>query len=177
MSEEIKKRTIRVLINSVILFVIRITLDLTVPGALTLLALIPKEGLSIGTALVLILTIITIFLALRIIVDLIRLVDLTSGFIIKYIPGLKGKKKISLTRALKEILLVLILVLVMTIISPILLNIPKFGTWIARALSIIFTIISIILIYDAGKTLYAIFQSTIQHIIDQLSFEKEQNKV
>jgi hypothetical protein len=104
-------------------------------------------------------------------------VDLTSDFIIKYIPGLKIKKKISLEKALKEIFLVLILVLLMTIMSPILLNIPKFGPWIELSVSIIFIVISIILIYDASKTLYAIFQSAIQHFIDQVSIEEDNGNV
>lgn len=171
MSEEIKKRTVRVLINSGILVLIVVALDLSIPGVLALIFLIPREGLSMGTALILILITATSFLALRILLDLIRLVDLTSDFMIKHIPGLGIGKKVSITRALKEVILVLILVLSTAVISPILLLIPQIGYWLVLGVSVASIVVSIILIYGAGKTLYAVFQSSIQLFINILSGE------
>jgi len=169
MSEEIKERVIRVLINSGILILITLALDLSIPGTLALISLIPKEGLSLDTALLLLLIMITAFLALRILLDLMRLVDLTSDYLTSHIPGLKVEKRISIMKALKEMFLVLILVLITTLVSPALLLIPSIGSWLTIGLSAIVLVACIILIYDAGKTLYVIFESGIQLLIDKLA--------
>lgn len=169
MSEEIKERVIRVLINSGILFLISIALNLSIPGTLALISLIPKEGLSLGTALLLLIIMITAFLALRILLDLMRLVDLTSDYLTSHIPGLRAEKRISIVKALKEMTLVLVLVLITTLASPALLLIPSLGSWLTIGLSAIVLVTSIILIYDAGKTLYVIFEAAIQVLIDKLA--------
>jgi len=169
MSEEIKERIIRVLINSGILILITLALGLSIPGTLALISLIPKEGLSLSTALLLLLIMITAFLALRILLDLMRLVDLTIEYLTRHVPGLKAEKRISIIRALKEIALVLVLVLITTPASQALLLIPSIGSWLTIGLSAIVLVASIILIYDAGKTLYVIFESGIQLLIDRLA--------
>ena len=169
MSEEIKERVIRVLINTGILILITIALDLSIPGTIALISLIPKEGLSLSTALLLLLIMITAFLALRILLDLMKLVDLTSDYLTSHIPGLKAERRISITKALKEIALVLVLVLITTLASPALLLIPRTGSWLTIGLSAIVLVTSIILIYDAGKTLYIIFELSMQLLIDKLA--------
>jgi len=168
LAEEIKKRVIRVILNLAFLFVLAIALNITIPGALAVIRLIPKEGLSLSTAFMLLFIVVMAFQALRIILDLIRLVDVASTFLIKYIPGLKVKNKISVVRALKEIMIVIILILLTTAVFPIFLLVPKFEPWLTIGVSVISVVVSIILIYDAGKTLYAVFQSGLEFFIEKL---------
>ena len=175
MSEEIKERIIRVLINLGVLFLIVTASGLSIPSILASFSILPAQGLSFGTVFMLILVVISAFLALRILMDIMRLFDLTSEYLIKYIPGLKTGKGVSITRALKEIAFVLILVLLSTLISPVLLMIPHMGPWLALAVSLIILVTSVLLIYDAGRTLYAIFESGIQLFIDKLSGSRDRD--
>jgi len=168
LAEEIKKRVIRVILNSALLVVLAVALNITIPSALAIISLIPKEGLSLSTALMLLLITVMAFQALRITLDLVRLVDLTSDFIVKYIPGLKVEGRISVVKALKEVIIVIILILLTTALFPIFLLVPEFGPWLTIGLSVISITLSIILIYDAGKTLYAVFQSGLEFFIEKL---------
>lgn len=169
MFNEIRTRVFRILVNTGIMVIIMVALNLFLPGALSLIFLIPQQGLTFTTTLVLLLIVIITFFALRILLDLIHLVDLTSIRFINKIPGLRTERKISIKRALKEIIIVLVLILVGTVSSPFLLLIPNVGGWFSLGISIVLLAISIILIYDAGKTLYAIFQSGIQLFVDKLA--------
>jgi hypothetical protein len=169
MLNEIRTRVFRILVNTGIMIIIMVALNLFLPGALSLVFLIPQQGLTFTTALVLLLIVIVTFFALRVLLDLIRLVDLMSNRFVNQIPGLRSERKISIKRALKEIMLVLVLILVATASSPLLLLIPNVGGWISVALSLVLLAVCIILIYDAGKTLYAVFQSGIQLFVDKLA--------
>lgn len=169
MAAEIRKRVVRVVINSGLLALIIVIFQLALPGALALIFLIPKEGLTITTSFILLLITIASFFALRILLDLLQLVDLISDHLIKHLPGFKSDKRISIKKALKEITIVSALILLTPLASSLLLRIPSVGYWLTIGLSITFVIISIILIYDAGKTLYAVFQSGIQLLLDKIS--------
>lgn len=167
MAEELKKRVLRIILNSTILVVLTISLNITIPGALAIIRLIPQEGFSITTALMLLFIIIMAFQALRIILDLVRLVDFISDFIVKHLPGLKSGGKISIIKALKEIIIVIIIVILTTILLPLSLLTPDFPLQLTIGLSITSIAISIFLIYDAGKTLYAILQAGLEFFIEK----------
>jgi len=171
-SEEIRKRAIRVILNSGILFLIVTITSFTIPGVLAVIREIPKEGLTIGSAMGLLLVFVAAFFALRMLLDIIRLVDLTSDFLIAQIPGLKAEKRVSIVRALKELVAVLVMVIAVSIASPLLLFVPGVGWLLQVAVSVGLAIPSIILLYDAGRTLYAIFQSGIELFIERLANEK-----
>jgi len=169
MSEDIKKRIIRIIINLGALALILTASGLSIPGIIALLSILPTSGLSVGSFLMLILVIISTFLALRVLLDALKLVDLGSDLLVKHIPGLNDRKRISIIRALKEVIIAFLLVLLSTAATPILLLIPSIGPWLSFGMSIIVLVTSLALIYDAGKTLYAIFESWIQLIIDRLA--------
>jgi len=169
MSEEIRKRAIRVIVNSGILFLILTITSFTIPGVLGLVREIPREGLTIGSALGLLLVFVAAFFGLRMLLDLIRLVDLTSDFLVAQIPGLKAEKRVSIVRALKELIAVLVMVVAVSIASPFLLLVPRMGWLLQVGVSVGLAIPSIILLYDAGRTLYAVFQSGIELFIQRLS--------
>jgi len=155
------------------LFVLVIALNITIPGALTVISLIPKEGLSPSTAIILLFVVVMAFQALRIILDLVRLVDTISDFLIRHIPGLKAEGKMSVVKALKEVIIVVLIILLTTALFPILLLVPEFAPWLSIGVSIASIVISIILIYDAGKTLYAVFQSGLEFFIEKLMGSQE----
>lgn len=167
LAEELKKRVLRIILNSIILVVLTISLNITIPGALAIIRLIPQEGFSITTALMLLFIIVMTFQALRIILDLVRLVDFISDFIVKHIPGLKSGGKISVIKALKEISIVLIIIILTTILLPLSLLSPDIPLQLIIGFSIISIAISVILIYDAGKTLYAILQAGLGFFIEK----------
>lgn len=167
LAEELKKRVLRIILNSIILVVLTISLNITIPGALVIIRLIPQDGFSITTALMLLFIIVMAFQALRIILDLVRLVDFISDFIVKHIPGLKSGGKISVIKALKEIGIVIIIVILTTILLPLSLLTPDIPLQLTIGFSIISIAISIILIYDAGKTLYAILQAGLGFFIEK----------
>jgi hypothetical protein len=174
LAEEVKKRVLRITLNSTVLVVLAIALNITIPGALAIISSIPSEGLSLSTALILLLVIVMAFQALRIILDLVRLVDLFSELLVKHIPGLKTEGKVSVVKALKEIIIVIVLVIITTAVFPFTLLVPELEPWLSIGVSMTSIIVSIILLYDAGKTLYAVFQSGLDFFIDRIVGNGEQ---
>ena len=174
LAEEVKKRVLRITLNSTVLVVLAIALNITIPGALAIISSIPSEGLSLSTALILLLVIVMAFQALRIILDLVRLVDLFSELLVKHIPGLKTEGKVSVVKALKEIIIVIVLVIITTAVFPFTLLIPELEPWLSIVVSMTSIIVSIILLYDAGKTLYAVFQSGLDFFIDRIVGDRDQ---
>ena len=163
---EIKKRVLRIILNSTVLVVLTVALNITIPGALAIIRLIPQEGFSVTTALMLLFIIVMAFQALRIILDLVRLVDAVADFLVKRIPGLKSGGKISVVKALKEIVIVIAIILVTTTVLPLSLLTPDFPPQLTIAFSILSIAISVILIYDAGKTLYAVLQAGLDFFVE-----------
>jgi hypothetical protein len=155
--------------NSGIMFLIITITTFAIPGTLALISQIPMEGLTIASAIGLLLVFLSAFIGLRIILDLISIVDLASDFLMTHIPSLKANKRISIVRALKEILAVLIMSITATIAGPILLFVPKVGWLLQLLVSVGLAIPAVILLYDSGRTLYAIFQSAIELFIDSLA--------
>jgi hypothetical protein len=179
MSEEIRKRAVRVIANIGMLLLIVAITSFAMPGVLAVIGQIPRVGLTIGSAVGLLLVFIAAFFSLRTLLDLIRLVDLVSNFVVSRIPGLRIQRRVSIIRALKELIVVLALIVGVSLISPFLVLIPDFGFQLQLAISIGFAVPSIILLYDAGKTLYAVFQSMIEFIIERLpdgSARQQQDK-
>ena len=87
MSDEVCKRTVRVVANGLIFFFILTVMSIALPDALLLVRRVPMQGLSYCSAVGLLLVIIMAFLGLRVLMDLIRLVDLTSDYLLLHIPG------------------------------------------------------------------------------------------
>ncbi|MEM2094226.1 MAG: hypothetical protein QXI32_02890 [Candidatus Bathyarchaeia archaeon] len=172
MLSEICKRLLRILVNGVAFFFMMTVMTIVFPDVLFLIRQIPTQGLSYKSAIGLLLVVITTFLGLRVMIDLIRLVDITSEYLLVHIPGLRQDRRISLMKAIKELAIVVILIIAATSISPILAHIPDIGLWLDLGFSITLAGLSIILIYDAGRTLYAVFQSWIELILDRFSGDK-----
>lgn len=170
--KEIRKRAIRVIANSGIFFLILTITTFAIPGAFALVSQIPIEGLTFASAVGLLLAFLAAFFGLRIVLDLIRLVDLTSDFLVAKIPGLKLEKRVSVVKALKEVVVVLVMIVAVSIASPFLLFVPRVGWLLQLTVSMGLAVPAVILLYDAGRTLYAIFQSGIEYFIDRLASGK-----
>lgn len=168
MAEEIKKRLLRIILNSTLLIVLTISLNITIPGVLAIIRLVPEEGLSISTALMLLLIVIMAFQALRILLDLVRFVDLISDFLVKHVPGLESTEKISVVKALKEIGIVIFIILLTTALFPLFLLVPVLEPQLAIGVSLVSIAVSIVLIYDAGKTFYAVLQAGLEFFIEKV---------
>jgi len=174
--EEVEKRVLRVLINSGLVTVIVLTLsflDISLPY---IMGIIPREGFTITVAIALLAVTILFFLALRIILDVTKLIDIASAFLLKHIPGFNPAKGSSITRALKELMIVFIIALGVSVASPMISSIPSVGGWIGLGLSLSGLALSLALMYDAGKTLYTTFESSIQLLIDKITahYEKQE---
>jgi hypothetical protein len=165
---KVRTRVARVLINSGILFLLSTLTTFAIPGTLVLVREIPTTGVTFASAIALLLVFLIAFFGLRIVLDLIRLVDLTSDFLVAHIPGLNIKKRVSIVRALKEIIVVLLMAVAVSIGNPLLLLVPQVGWLLQLVLSIGLAIPAVILLYDAGRTLYSVFQSAIELFIDRL---------
>ena len=82
--------------------------------------------------------------------------------------------KINRSKALKEIIIVIVLVIITTAVFPFTLLIPELEPWLSIGVSMTSIIVSIILLYDAGKTLYAVFQSGLDFFIDRIVGNRDQ---
>jgi hypothetical protein len=166
--EEIEKRVLRVLINTGLIILIGLALsflNISLPSVLTI---IPAGSFSLTVFISLIIIIVLFFTALRITLDLIRLMDAVSASFLRRIPGFNPEKSPSIIRALKELLAVFAVAICTSLSSPLISSIPKVGGWLSLALSIAAFAFSAILMYDAGKTIYAAFESSIQILVDHI---------
>lgn len=173
MRREVEGRILRILANIGILALIMLALSFLNINIPSMLTLIPYEGFTFIAALALTITMILFFVALRIILDLIRLVDIASNTILKRIPGFNPERNPSIIRALKEVSIVFLVAIALSIATPLISSIPEIGGWISIGITITVFIFSLILLYDAGKTLYAAFESTIQTLIDKITLHEE----
>lgn len=171
--EEVKKRVMRITLHSTVLLVLAVTLNITLPRALVTFLAIPAEGFSLSTAFLLVLVVVMAFQTLRIILDLVRLIDVLSEVLVKHLPGLKTERKVSVIKAFKEVIIVILLIIVLTLLAPFALMMPELEPWLSVGVSMTAIIISIILLYDAGKTLYAMLQSGIDLLIERIIRQRE----
>jgi len=166
--EEVEKRVLRVLINSSIIFAIVLALSFLNISFSPILIILPTGNFTLMRAVALIIVIILFFMFLRVVLDLIRLVDLASEALLKYIPGFNPNKGSSVVRALKELAIIFMIAIMVSITSPLISSVPNTGGWLSLAISIVAFIFSAILVYDAGRTIYAAFESSIQALIDRI---------
>lgn len=176
MREEVEKRVLRILINLSLIAAISLALSFLIPSFPYIIVLIPREGFTLTIALALLAIIILFFLALRVILDLTKIIDMASASLLRHIPGFNPEKGSSIVRALKEMMIVFILAITVSAASPIISSIPSIGGWIGLAVSIICLALSLALMYDAGKTLYTTFQSSIQILIDRITTRNEKGE-
>lgn len=168
MREEIKRRILRILINTGLIFLVVFALGFFNISLSSILTIAPLGGLTLATAVALVIVIILFFMVLRVVLDLIRVIDAASGSLLRYIPGFNPERGPSIIRALKEMLVIFIAAIFVSIASPLISSIPEIGGWLSLAVSVATFIFSIILMYDAGRTLYAAFESSIQVLIDRI---------
>jgi len=174
--EEIEKRVLRILINSGLIAVIFLSLSFLDISFPYIIAIIPSEGFTLTIAVALLVIIILFFMALRIILDLTKLIDMASFSLLRHIPGFNPEKGSSIIRALKELMVVFIIAIAVSIASPIISSVPRVGGWIGLVLSIAGLALSLALMYDAGKTLYSAFESSIQFLIDRITSHYEKKE-
>jgi len=166
--EEIEKRILRILINAGLIFLIVFALSFFNISLSSILIIASPSGFTLATAAALIIVIVLFFMVLRVILDLIRVIDVASGSILRYIPGFNPKNEPAIVRALKELLTIFVVAILVSIASPLISSIPEIGGWLSLVVSAAAFIFSIILMYDAGRTIYAAFESSIQAIIDRI---------
>jgi len=175
--EEVEKRVLRILINfSLIVAIVLVLsfLDISLPY---IIDVIPKEGFTLTIAVSLLVIIVLFFTALRVILDLTKLIDMASVSLLRHMPGFNPENSSSIIRALKELMLVFIMAITVSIASPIIISsLPEVGGWLGLAISIICLALSLALIYDAGKTLYSTFESSIQLLIDRITNHYEKRE-
>jgi len=174
--EEVEKRVLRILINLALTVAIFLALSFLIPSFPYVIILIPREGFTLTIALALLATIILFFLALRVILDLTKLVDMASVSVLRRIPGFSPEKGSSIVRALKELMIVFIIAITVSVASPLISSIPRIGGWIGLAVSISCLALSLALMYDAGKTFYTAFESSIQLLIDRMTTPNEKRE-
>lgn len=174
--EEVEKRVLRVLINSGIIFLLILALGFLNVSLSSILMIIPAGGFTFTIAIALIIVIVLFFMSLRVILDLIRLIDLASESLIKHIPGFNPDKSPSVVRALKELLIIFTIAIVISVTSPLISSIPNIGGWLSLAISLVAFAFSIVLMYDAGRTIYTAFESSIQALIDRIVIHSGESK-
>jgi len=168
--EEVEKRILRVLMNSGLIAVISVGLSFLDISFLHIIRVIdPREGFNLTIAMALLFIVVLFFIALRIILDLTKLIDIASISLLRHLPGFSLDKGPSIVRALKELMIVFIVAIGVSIASPVISAFPGVGGWAGLALSLISLALSLALMYDAGKTLYTAFESSIQLLIDKMT--------
>lgn len=168
MREEIEKRILRVLINTGLVILIGLALSFLNISLPSILTIIPTGSFSLTVFISLIIIVVLFFIALRITLDLIRLMDAVTASFLRRMPGFNPEKGPSIVRALKELLAVFAITICVSLISPLIASIPKVGGWLSITLSIAAFAFSVILMYDAGRTIYAAFESSIQILVDHI---------
>ncbi|MEM1601584.1 MAG: hypothetical protein QXS36_02785 [Candidatus Bathyarchaeia archaeon] len=166
--KDVERRVLRVIINIGLLFLMILILGFLNISLSSIIAVIPYGGFSLTMAVALIAVVILFFIFVRIILDLIRLIDIASTTVLKRIPGFNPDRGPSVLRALKELLAVFVIAIAASVSLPLISSIPDIGGWLSLALSIAALTFSIILAYDAGRTIYAAFESSIQLLIDRI---------
>ena len=169
MTTGITKRFIRFLVNSTVVTLLIRASNLTIPGVVAAISFLPVNGLSVNTTIVLLIGIILTFQGLRVVLDLVHLLDFASNFFVSHVPGLREEHDISVIKAVKELLIVLFLILTTTVLSLACASIPGFPYWATIGMYSVSITISGAFIYDAAKTFYTVSQSSLELLLDKFS--------
>jgi len=172
--EEIEKRVLRILINSGLISLLMMALVYLEVSFPYILVAVSKEGFTLTMAIGMLGLIVLFFLALRVILDLTKVIDAASASLLKHMPGFNPEKGSSIIRALKELALVFAIAMIVSIVTP-LISAVAAGGWIGLVLSLTCLVLALALMYDAGKTLYTAFESSIQLLIDKLTSSNDKS--
>lgn len=97
------------------------------------------------------------------------ILDMFVSQFIYTLPGLKKIEKISIRRILSDFTYVIIAILILTTLSPLAYKLSHLG---GIVINVTFLVVILILIYDAGKTSYVLFERRIQNF----NSKKEKSK-
>jgi hypothetical protein len=163
-TEEIRRRLPRLtmsLFMAFIFWIVTVFIPQTISGIV-----VPGLNLNADYLVWIFGMILMVIFLVRALADAIVLIDtLTDAFVRRL--GIKGER--SPSRALRDLIYIIVILLVATAVSPVLATIKDIGTQLRTVVTYITLGLVIILIYDIGRVIYSIIEEKAQSLADRLA--------
>lgn len=168
--DELRERLPRLAANLTLAVGIYIVTFLVSPLFTVFNPVLPTINVSISELVRLVLYMMIALFGVRIVVDLMRLIDVGSSVLISRLPGMKGETEVSIRRALKDVVYIIIVILVVWPVLPILSGafsgVPLFGGYISSAASLIVLGVILFFLYDISRTIHTIVSAQAMDITE-----------
>ncbi len=173
LGNRIRQKLPRIILNLAVLFSVWFIATLVSPAVQSLGSVIPGAQISTGFLVIASLIVVMLYFAIAVIQDVLALADTAAETIVGYAPLVRGSEAADLKKAIKEIVLALVLILLTPFLPGMLALIPVVGQMLAT-ISIWFIVaVSLALFWAAGKILYKDLSKYTSHIADVVAGQEE----
>jgi hypothetical protein len=177
LSQEVRERLPRVILDFVAIIMTLIVAYLVIPISHSINFNVPGTAISAGLMVAVIFIVILAIIAFRILRDVGALLHPSVWTLFfQSVPGLEEPHKSLIRKAVHDLLYVVVVIILSYLITPLLVLIPGVGSSLAAAIPIVLAAIVIILLYDVGHLIYDEIAKSVQKITDKVATIVEESE-
>lgn len=169
----IRKKLPRIILNLAVLFCIWFIATLISPAVQSLGAVIPGSQVSTGFLVIVTMVIIMAYFAVSIIQDVMVIAEAAADTIVHSTPLIKPTEANDVKKAIKEVVMAIVLVLLTPFLPGTIALIPVLGPTLATVTLFVLVAAALGLFWAAGKILYKELSHYTNHIADVVAGEAE----
>jgi hypothetical protein len=176
LSQEIRERLPRVLLDFVVIVITLLVAYIVLPIASAISFSVPVIGLSVGLMVAVIFVVILAVLVVRILRDAAALLHLSSHVLASAVPGLEEHHVNLVRKVAYDFGYVIVVLILFYVLTPFIVLIPGVGASLAAAIPLILVAIVVILLYDAGRLLYDEIAKGVHQITEKVASAVEETE-
>jgi hypothetical protein len=173
LGNKIRQKLPKILLNLAVLFSVWFIATLISPAVQSLGSVIPGAQISTGFLIIASLIVVMMFFAIAVIQDTLAVADALAETLVHLAPLMKKEEASDIKKAIKEIVLALVLILLTPFLPGMLALIPVIGQMLATIAIWFIVIVSLALFWAAGKILYKELSKYTTHIAEVVAGEEE----
>ena len=163
-TEEIRRRMPRLIMSlfmAFIFWIVAVFIPQTISGVA-----VPGLNLTADYLVWIFGMVLMVIFLVRALADAIVLIDILTDAFVRRL-GIKGER--SPSRAMRDLIYIIVILLVATAVSPVLATVKDIGNQLRTVVTYVTLGLVIILIYDIGRVLYSIIEEKAQSLADSLA--------
>jgi hypothetical protein len=173
-SQEIRERLPRLVLDFVAIVVILFVAYIVIPIASAISFSVPVIGLSVGLAVAVVFLVILAILAVRILRDAAVMVHHGSHMLAKVVPGLEEHHQNLIRKVVRDFFSVVVILILFYLLAPFIVLLPGIGASLAAAIPLVLAAVVIIFLYDAGRLLYEEVAKSVHEASDKIASRVEE---
>ncbi|MFH0962015.1 MAG: hypothetical protein V1820_05000 [archaeon] len=173
LGNKIRTKLPRVILNLAVMFSIWFVATLISPAVQSLGAVIPGSQVSTGFLVIVSMVVVILYFAIAVIQDVVAIAETAAETFVHLTPMIKETEANSVKKAIKEIVIAILLVLLTPFIPGTLALIPVIGPTIATVVLFVLIGAALSLFWASGRIFYKELSRYTNHIADIVAGETE----